>query len=585
MNNPKIGDTLKQVNSPLIRKEVLLYWCAVGCIFGYLCLRAHSVPLVHDEAGTFYHYVQQGKFLPFDSHWDAGNHYLNTGLTTFFSSLFGESDFVLRLANLLGFLFYAYYILQFARRFLPSFFSRIVLYSSLLLLHGVIEYFGYFRGYGLSFAFFMASYYWLLKYLSEADFKSFLWHVLFSIGVIWSNLNFIPLLGLLWFWSFFKTRNKTHFLLLVIHLPVVWVAFELKRRDLLYYGMDSFSESVVSINQLILEDSLLLRILELLILTGFIWFGIVDVLLHKDKRTAQKAFHWQVGLFMLMSLFGMHFFLKVNYPQDRTGLHIVLFFLIGLAFLVEELKVFKITKVLSIVWVVVLLGFFLNRVNLSHSKFWKGEHLGSGIMKTLSEQKIESISAHFLHQLTWARNVYCKGYSLPQVQYNSFPDTLADVIIINTHKDSFALKNYHKVFTQKNSPIAVYARNEPFLFKEFYSEEYSQSTSDNEYLKLGEITCDSGAIYAIDAIIEFEAIDLDQIFTGRLVLEVSGSTKEYIAYPFHWTMNPISENTFKQRIIVGPLELGDRIKVYIWNPQKDSIPISKKIVRYGYLTN
>lgn len=66
---------------PISRIERIIYFILFILLWAYLWLRAIYVPLVHDEIATFYHYIQTGRFLPYLSHWDANNHFLNSALT------------------------------------------------------------------------------------------------------------------------------------------------------------------------------------------------------------------------------------------------------------------------------------------------------------------------------------------------------------------------------------------------------------------------------------------------------------------------------------------------------------------------
>ena len=51
--------------------------------FMYIIIRAYSVPIIHDEAATFFYYIQSGIFMPPEAHIDANNHILNSALAHF----------------------------------------------------------------------------------------------------------------------------------------------------------------------------------------------------------------------------------------------------------------------------------------------------------------------------------------------------------------------------------------------------------------------------------------------------------------------------------------------------------------------
>ncbi len=60
------------------------------------------MPFCHDESATFFYYVQNGDFLPYTSHVDANNHFLNSFLAWICLRLFGDAPLALRLPNILA---------------------------------------------------------------------------------------------------------------------------------------------------------------------------------------------------------------------------------------------------------------------------------------------------------------------------------------------------------------------------------------------------------------------------------------------------------------------------------------------------
>ena len=77
-----------------------------------IILRAIYVPLFHDEVVTFNHYIKSGILSPFSEYRAANNHLTNSVLSRFFYLIFGDSPVSLRLANLLAFIPYCYYLFK-----------------------------------------------------------------------------------------------------------------------------------------------------------------------------------------------------------------------------------------------------------------------------------------------------------------------------------------------------------------------------------------------------------------------------------------------------------------------------------------
>jgi hypothetical protein len=123
-----------------------------GLVFIYLIFRALYVPLVHDEAATFFHYIVSENFIPPEAHWDANNHILNSALTYLSYSLFGSSELSLRIPNLLTFIIYVVYTFKISK-IISNKLLRWVFLISLILAHNFIEFFALTRGYGMSMEF------------------------------------------------------------------------------------------------------------------------------------------------------------------------------------------------------------------------------------------------------------------------------------------------------------------------------------------------------------------------------------------------------------------------------------------------
>src|SRR3954465_10567066 len=75
--------------------------------------RCASVPFSHDEAATYFYYIQSGSFLPFSSHVDANNHFLLSACSWLCFKVAGPAKIVLRMPCLASFMLlcYAVYLL------------------------------------------------------------------------------------------------------------------------------------------------------------------------------------------------------------------------------------------------------------------------------------------------------------------------------------------------------------------------------------------------------------------------------------------------------------------------------------------
>src|ERR1051326_3454816 len=141
-----------------INVNLIIISCSV-LLFAYIVARVCMLSFTHDEAFTYLHYVRCS--------WETinhltytNNHLLNTWLMKFCNNLFGNSEFSLRLPNVLSYILF----LHFSRKLL------LVVTDARLALGGwlflnlnpfVLDFFSLARGYGISLGFFMMGLYGL----------------------------------------------------------------------------------------------------------------------------------------------------------------------------------------------------------------------------------------------------------------------------------------------------------------------------------------------------------------------------------------------------------------------------------------
>lgn len=132
---------------PTVRVERWAFVALTLLVQAYVFLRALDVPLVHDEATSFIAYAQPGTFLPFASMWDANNHFLNSLCGHLGFRLFGLHPLALRWASLLSYVLYAWCVWRMGARIERNF-IRWMLWLALLACPFLLDFFSLFRGYG-----------------------------------------------------------------------------------------------------------------------------------------------------------------------------------------------------------------------------------------------------------------------------------------------------------------------------------------------------------------------------------------------------------------------------------------------------
>ena len=75
------------------KTEQIAFFTLATMVWIYLGMRSVYVPLIHDEAVTYFTYIQSANFIPPWAYWDANNHLLNSAASALFHVLFGSSPF------------------------------------------------------------------------------------------------------------------------------------------------------------------------------------------------------------------------------------------------------------------------------------------------------------------------------------------------------------------------------------------------------------------------------------------------------------------------------------------------------------
>lgn len=573
-------------------------------VFIYLIIRAISIPLVHDEAATFFHYIQSGSFIPLQSLNDANNHFLNSLLTYISYSIFGDSPIVLRLANLLSFPIFALFTYKLSG-LLNNKFLKWLLFLSLMLSHSFIEYFALTRGYGMSMSFLMAAIYYLLRCIDDNKIKHYSLTLLFATLAVMANLTIIIPLVILSFILIvnyiINSKNKGSLyipLIIIIQgiLPIILFAYILmlfKNDGLLYYGtMDGFwSLSVLSLLKLLTQNTgitiqgfIIIALITISIINIYIVINTLYPKIINNKSLVLSFFLWTsfIAIIILAKLF------DINYPEDRTGLYFYPIFILSFIFSLDYI-VSKTHKKLYILLATPLLFLpmhFAWNMNISYSSFWKNERIPesfiSKIKQTSSDYEYQpTIGGSHIRVLCFAYNNYRAGGELNQVQKSIFPETYSDYQIVNFTEGIDWLKYYNIIDYDEFSELRLLKKrnlsNPKTILKK--SSKIDIKTED-EYYNFIKYNLDTLSNKALLVTIEFEITSNASPFAARIILNTEDSNANTINYDYislnwkqaKWTND---SNIFKGSFIVPKLpKNAKKLSVYLWNINKDEFVIS-----------
>lgn len=582
-----------------MRSQFSRIWYFFGVAFMiwiYLILRAWYVPLVHDEVATFFHYIHKEKFLPFQAHWDANNHILNSGLSVFFYKLFGHHPLVLRLSNLLFFPLYFSYVYMIGT-LIRSNILTFIFWACMLFPHNLIEFFALTRGYGMSMALLMAAIYHAFVFIKSNKTNQLVFSLSYIFFALTANLTLTStaLLMIGWFVLIVIIRGKSNFFKNISVVMVLGsvciglasiISFEMKKRGLLYYGEgDSFySVTIKSISLLIsgtksfISEGILMYVFILLVIFTFIFIF----------QTKWKEWFFSIPLLAsllmlgnIIAIFSMHYLLGVNFPEDRTGMYLYFLLFIGFIFMVDELmgntgrRIF-LMLVLPFALTPIHFGFSMN---LSYSALWKQEHYPYRFYETIKNENPGiihevGIGAYGIQRLVWAYYNYCDGGNLNLLQTADFPRYAYDYLIYSDDMVPASHRDYDVVDVDPFSGLHLLRKKIRPYRKLIYERSINYTGGINqEFYELYSGIPDSLKGKSIAVHIKLKLRSDQKPFNAHVIssiLDKTSNTLYYESLQFDWLKDKWDENVlFNHTMFIYEIpQEANNVVVYIWNLEK-----------------
>ena len=418
---------------------------SIGTIlFIYVSLRAYLLSFTWDESYTFLVYVHKNIFIDLVFNKMSGNnHLLNTGLMMLFSKLFGTSEFVLRLPNVLSYLIFLY----FSGKIVADFQNKFLVIGAFLIINlnpYLLDFFSLARGYGLSTAFMICSLYYAYIYSTKNfSIRYVIYSLLFgAIGVLshMTLLNyFLPLVLIFLTINFKRTflAEKKLFVknsLLILIVPIIILSFiiplilKMKAADAFFYGGDSgfWKDTVNSLIYSTLHENSY-SFLSQLTIKFFIAFilisSLIIVIQSILKKTIASKESFLLVLLAIITLtvittYCSHKFFGTKFLIQRTGLYLIPLFNVTCVFLLNALAEKKkaLQNICFLVSIFVVIN-FINCMNFNYVLEWKPDadtknmiadvekiHQSSNEKTTVRTEKFFDTPIDFYrvtHNLTW----------------------------------------------------------------------------------------------------------------------------------------------------------------------------------------
>lgn len=597
--------TMRHPNMVKVFSERNLYWFLFIVVWTYIWLRAAFTQLTHDETATFFRFIQLGKFLPYSLEDSATNHILNSFFSYIFYSLFGTQPLALRLANILSFPVFLYFLIKLAG-LLQQRYQRILFVVVLISLHNFVEFFAMSRGYGLSMALLAAALWHLIHSLRQAQTKDYFLSLLFVSLALTANLTllntaiiFVFLLILKLFTvespSLKNTWKNWFFILILGIVPLIFYSnylFKLKDLGDLYYGLNSgfWEVSVRTLINAMLDPDLF--IFEVFIAAYFVFILFFGLYFIKINFGIQKLFDSHLLFLYLLcgniaAVILLRYLFNVNYPEDRTGLYFLVYFF-GSLFFISDLfvKRFRI-KYFYLLFVPLLFVplHFVYSINLSHNSF-DNHKIPSRFYDEVFEdykpgEAPPTIGGYISREVRWAFLNFERGGKLGKVNSSLYPSTIEDFQIVDSTFSFPWRKIYDSVDYCKTSGLYLLKRKNPTPQKLMMEKTGVTTTGKitDEYFSLLTTEDTSLGNEKIEIVFDLHFNTDSTPFKSWLVATVTNRQYEGIHYeyfPLDWLKyNWDDENghVINSMIVSFPEEAA-MLNFYIWNVQKVPFEIS-----------
>jgi hypothetical protein len=336
----------RRSTTSILKNYFISWWIIIPCVllFVYVAIRACALSLTWDEANTFFEYVRNPHWLPDGyNYMSANNHLLNTWLMKCSVFLFGESEFALRLPNVLAGGFYFFTVALLAKKLAEKHWHSLVIFLLLCLNPFVLDFFSVARGYGISLALLMTGILQITKYILEKqELRYGIYAQLFFATAVFANLTLIHVLLAISFllilnrFIFHRKENSKRAILFLTLIPIVCLLLllpyikHLNSAGALFYGEEarSLADTFLSLSKSSaygVRYSIFLVPVATVLVSAIPLISVIHVM--RNSITVMKNGQGRWLVFITLTLFFtiagpmlQHLLLKTNFLSGRTAL-------------------------------------------------------------------------------------------------------------------------------------------------------------------------------------------------------------------------------------------------------------------------
>lgn len=570
--------------------QVLLF----SFLFIYVLLRIIFVETLHDEVATYMFYFYQGDFWGPTIQWDANNHLLNSFVGHYLYKVFGDHFFVLRLPNLIAFIFYFWGVAALLK-FIRSRSLQLIGLFGITSIPFILEYFGNARGYGLSLGFFVWGLYFAIQHLRSFQIKRLIFAYCFLILAVAANLTLIISSGMiaaiLFLHPLISKQSRKLFPELVVHLlfglsilPFFIFGMKLRKAGALYYGsLDGLWDvtgKTLSRYVLFFDADWLMYVIIGLLLALIVGVFIAvkrESIVEKLKQPANLYLILVMGNLLVAYLSAV--ILLVNYPEDRTAMYLVPLILLITLFLLDTFKMIKFLQWLFLFFPITLLF----NLNLETSVFSPDDRLNDEFYAEVKKHitPVNTVMIYPIMNWNWP---YHESHSEVKASVAQFDNPNSDIVDILVTKTTI-LNNpnvsllYDTIAYHAPSTYIAFKRKTPLQRVPLDSTTVIEAKGNLEFVELGVFDLSDQA--EKDLVLSVRGHLKTIAPNNKIQLIVStNETQEhgqrYLYYSFETTyQSQLIDDEFLHHFILENINSEEKeIKVYLWNRALHLVEVS-----------
>lgn len=585
---------------PITRTERWILAALAGLVGAHVIVRAWCVPTIHDEAMTFFVYVQTGDFLPFLSHWDAGNHLLDTALAWCCYKVFGMHAWALRLPSIAAFVLYAWYTLRWGT-LIRSALTRWCLWGALLLFPFLLDFFSLFRGYGIGMAALSAALFHGAGYLRSRRSIDLIGTLCWMTVATFADLGLITLHGLLlvamlFAWITDAPRQRIAKPLLLLLLPgVVPLAFAasyslaLEAHGSLYYGstqglvngsIASLSILLFGLDHPVLNASVALLVMVLLLLSGWIFrtgardhrtwaIALLSGLLLADVLGRVVLFHWRGTL----------------YPEDRTALQWALLSVLLFALVVDGNRRYRPASLLLFA----LPLRTLLTLNVDRTSYWPEQAIPIGMHQRIHELQAAaggSLTLGMYHQqpACWAFGEQEQGHLPILAQVADHPYQGTDLLVLDPREEQIP-PSYHVIPGQRSDRQMLLALDAAPTLSLLMDTTTRTPNTDAEFIELwnpADRTSLAGHPLRVELALSLVSDARPLLASLVCEMERGDGERHYELVPLQFARGGWNGDTLHTVRCIPQVNTGTkRLVMYLWNKDRQRIAVNGRLRVYA----